>query len=201
MPDPEETSTVATETVTTPPTPPAVEPADDFDKDRAMATIRTLRAFEKDAKAKIARLAELEQAEADRQSADLSEADKLRKKLEAAEQREAAANARLNAELIKNAAASAATALSLPFAGQAALDDAVALGAFQSLEMSDDGKVTGINDAIKALHKARPYLFGQAPNGAPDINAGARGSNPRTPQDVITAEAERLRRSGKYGGF
>jgi flagellar biosynthesis/type III secretory pathway protein FliH len=37
--------------------------------------------------------------------------------------------------------------------------------------------------------------------GAPDINAGARSGAGRTPQDVISAEAERLRQSGRYGGF
>lgn len=200
MPDPEET-TEETQVVASAPAPVEQAPADEFDRDRAMATITKLRAFEKDAKAKIARLDALEAAEADRVAADLSEADKLKKRLEAAEAREAAANARLNAELIKSAAASAAVSLQLPFAGATALDDAVSLGAFADLTIGDDGKVTGINDAIKSLHKARPYLFGQATNGAPDINAGARGANPRTPQDIITAEADRLRRSGKYGGF
>jgi hypothetical protein len=37
--------------------------------------------------------------------------------------------------------------------------------------------------------------------GAPDINAGARSGAGRTSQDVISAEAERLRQSGRYGGF
>lgn len=174
---------------------PAVEaPADDFDKDRAMATIQKLRAFEKEAKAKIARLAELEAAEQERAAADLSESEKLKKKLADVEAREAAAISRLNAELVKSAAHAAAVSLQLPFASMDALADAVALGAFSSLEIGDDGKIPGLNDAIKGLHKARPYLFGTAQPNAPDINAGARGNG----SAPLITEEDRQRATAHY---
>lgn len=42
---------------------------------------------------------------------------------------------------------------------------------------------------------------GAARVGAPDINAGARGSGGRTKQEIIDAEAQRLAQTGRYGGF
>lgn len=63
---------------------PAAEPevkADEFDKDRAMATIEKLREFEKQAKAQAKKLAEYEDAERKRQDAELSETERLKKQL------------------------------------------------------------------------------------------------------------------------
>ena len=63
---------------------PAVEPevkADEFDKARAMATIEKLREFEKQAKAQAKKLADYEAKEKERQEAELSETDKLKKQL------------------------------------------------------------------------------------------------------------------------
>lgn len=59
---------------------PPVE-ADEFNKDRAMATIEKLRQFEKDAKAYKKRLDELEAADIKRKEAELSETDKLKAQL------------------------------------------------------------------------------------------------------------------------
>jgi hypothetical protein len=199
MPDLDDTAVA--EIATSAPT-PVIEPiADDFDKDRAMATIEKLRLIEKNAKVQAKELAELKAEREQRATAELSETERLKKQLADALARETAAASRLQAELVKSAAQSAALALQTPFASADALSDAVALGAFASLEIGDDGKVTGINDAIKALHKQRPYLFGKANQDAPDINAGARGAGARTNQEVIDAQAAELRRSGRYGGF
>ena len=63
---------------------PAADPtvkADEFDKDRAMATIEKLREFEKQSKKLEKRLAEYEDAERKRQEAELSETDRLKKQL------------------------------------------------------------------------------------------------------------------------
>lgn len=198
MPDLDE-STEGTQVVLS--SPPAVQaPADDeFDKDRAMATITKLRAFEKDAKAKIARLAQLETAEQERATAELSEVEKLRKQLADTQARADAAQALANAERIKTGAQAAAVALQTPFTSSEALSDAVALGAFAELEIGEDGKIPGLNEAIKQLHKTRPYLFGAAATYAPDINAGARGAGSSSKQDVIEANRQRLaQRAGRY---
>lgn len=163
------------------PAPDAPEPEDSFDRDRAMATITKLRAFERDAKAKIKKLEELERAEEERKTADLSELDKTRKQLADLQAEHERASIALRNARIKDAARDAASALSLVFQ-PGALDDAVALGLFADLEIGDDGKVKALNEHLKQLQKERPYLFGAAqPPQAPDINAGARSNGHAQP--------------------
>jgi hypothetical protein len=55
--------------------------ADEFDKERAMATIEKLREFERQSKKLEKKLAEYEDAERKRQEAELSETEKLKKQL------------------------------------------------------------------------------------------------------------------------
>jgi hypothetical protein len=55
--------------------------ADEFDKERAMATIEKLRLFEKQAKSLEKKVADYEQKERERQDAELSETEKLKKQL------------------------------------------------------------------------------------------------------------------------
>lgn len=188
------------------PPPAAVAPVIDAPAtDDTAAELERTRAALKQANAESAarrkRLETLEAAEATRAAADLSEADRLKKQLADAQTAATTAQARLNQELIKSAAARAAATLELPFAGSTALDDAVALGAFADLEIGDDGKVSGMSEAIKALHKARPYLFGQQTQpDAPDINARARGGSSPSKEAVIAANKQRLaqRTGGRY---
>lgn len=159
------------------PTEPAVPPADpdDFDKERAMATIKTLRAFEKEAKAKLRRLEDLEKTEADRKQADLSESERLKQELAALKSQHEQAEAALRQARIKDAARAAAEGLKLAFQ-PGALDDLVTLGAFADLEISERGQVLEINQAIKDLQKAKPYLFVAAQTVTPaDIGATANG--------------------------
>ena len=66
------------------PVKPVVEPdvnAEEFDKDRAMATIEKLREFERQSKKLEKKLAEYEEIERKRQEAELSETEKLKKQL------------------------------------------------------------------------------------------------------------------------
>lgn len=171
---------------------PAVDPSTDTAAELERTRVALKLANAESAKRR-KRLEELEAAEQERAQAELSETDRLKKQLDEAEAKHAAVQARLNAELIKSAAASAAQGLQLPFAGTTALDDAVALGAFADLEIGSDGKVSGINDAIKSLHKARPYLFG-TPMQAPDINGGARGNG----QGPLITDEERAAVRRRY---
>jgi len=161
-----------------PPSPPApgeIPAADEFDRDRAMATIKSLRAFEKDAKAKLKRLEDLEKAENDRKAADLTEAEKLRKDLASLTAQHEQAQSALRQARVKDAVRAAATALKLDFQ-PGALDDAVALGLFVDLEIGDDGRVKGLNEHIKELAKEKPYLFATAKADAPaDIGATRNG--------------------------
>lgn len=154
------------------PTPAPQSGDDDFDKERAMATIQKLRGFEKDAKAKLARLAELEQQAAERDQADLTAAQKAEKRAADLEAKYNEAQASLKRAMLKDAARAAADALALPFA-PGALDDALSLGLLGDLEVDEDGKVRGINEALKQLQKARPHYFTLPRTPASD--AAARG--------------------------
>ena len=79
MPDEVKQGEMPAEPVT-PEVKPAVE-ADEFNKDRAMATIEKLRGFEKQAKAYEKELAVYKQEEQKRKDAELSETEKLQKQL------------------------------------------------------------------------------------------------------------------------
>lgn len=79
-----ETDTEVKVETTTDPAKPVVEQevkADEFDKDRAMATIEKLREFEKISKSQAKKLAEYEAKEKERVESELSETDKLKKQL------------------------------------------------------------------------------------------------------------------------
>jgi len=81
-----------------PVSPPADEQdTDEFDKDRAMATINKLREIEKQAKKDQKRLQELEAAEKKRVEAEMSETERLQKQAEEAQARAA----QLETELLR----------------------------------------------------------------------------------------------------
>jgi len=63
------------------------QPEEEFDKERAMATIKNLRKFEKEAKKAQERLARYEQEEQERKKAELSEIDRLKLEKQEAEQK------------------------------------------------------------------------------------------------------------------
>ena len=63
----------------TPPAPPASEPEEQFDKERAMNTIRQLREIEKKAKADAKELEQFKAEAQKRKDAELSEVDRLKK--------------------------------------------------------------------------------------------------------------------------
>ena len=63
---------------------PAVE-AEEFDKERALETIKKLREFEKEAKRLKSKVTEYEEAEQKRKEADMSEMDKLKAQYEKAQ--------------------------------------------------------------------------------------------------------------------
>ena len=182
----------------TPDPPPAPAPqseADDFDRDRAMATIKSLRAFEKDAKAKLKRLEELEAADTTRKQAEMTELDRVKAQLADLQSQHEQANAALRASRVKDAVRSAAQAASLTFA-PGALDDAVALGLFADLDVGDDGKVKGVGEHLRELHKSRPYLFVTAQATPPDIGATKSGRDSNEPDRARLAQRFGIRVQG-----
>lgn len=172
---------------------------DDFDKDRAMATISKLRGFEKDAKAKLKRLEELEAAEQQRSEKDLSEAQRLQKELEKLSAAHTEAQAKLRRHTLLDAARSAASKQSLSF-HDGALADALQLGAFDALEIDDDGQVKDMSNAVKNLAKERPYLLKPATSPSADLDGVRRGSTTKEQHeaDKRTSLAQRfgLRNAG-----
>jgi hypothetical protein len=178
------------------PTPPEAEqaPANDFDKDRAMATIKQLRQFEKDAKAKLKRLEELEKADSDRRQAEMTEADRLKAELETIKAQHDAANQELTRRRVLDAARREAEKKALAFYPDA-LEDELKLGSFDSATVKDDGTITGLGEILTDLAKRKPYLLKPAAK-AGDIDAGARGGT----NDKKEASA-RLERNARSWGI
>lgn len=168
------------------PTQSEAEPADDFDKPRALETIRKQR---EEAKALRAQLKELDALKAEKQQrdeAELSAAEKAEKRAADLEAKYTAAQAQLKRATLKDAVAEAAQKHNLTFA-QGALSDALALGIFDSLEW-DGGTPKGVGAAVKELSTARPYLFAQ-PAAVPDIGATAKGKASK--ESDLTSLAQR----------
>lgn len=139
---------------------------DEFDKARALETIRKQRESESKAlkalKEAQVRLKHLEDADKKRQDAEKSDLEKAQARVTELEKalqdtQETAQALRLRQEFGK-----AATKLGVSFAGPQAEDDAFELAEMDGVEMDAQGKITGLDDAIKALQKSRPYLFSQS---------------------------------------
>lgn len=176
-----------------PPQGQAAEPSTDAGELRAELerTRAALKTANKEAADRRKRLEALETADKERQQAEMTELDKTKAELEQLRADHERAAAQLRRATLKDAATSAAQKAGLAFA-PGALADAVALGVFDELEVADDGAVSGMTDAVKALQKQRPYFFA-ASTTAPDINAGARGNG----HGAIT-DTERQRASERY---
>ncbi len=114
------------------------------------------------------KLQEYEEAERKRQEAELSEMEKLRKRLdESAAEREHLSTA-LNETRIRHAIEM--TAAQMRFHDPA---DAYALSDLSGVEIDEDGKVSGVDDALKALAKSKPHLIRSAEPTA-NLNAQNR---------------------------
>lgn len=153
--------------------------ADDFDKDRAMATIAKLRSFEKEAKAKLRRLDELEAIEQQRTEKDLSEAQRLQKELDKLTAQHAEAQATIRRATLLESARTAASKAGLAF-HDGALNDALTLGAFDALEVGDDKAMAA---TVKTLANDRPYLLKPAAATA-DLDGARRGSTTKADEEA-----------------
>lgn len=81
-----------------------------------------------------------------------------------------------------------------------ALDDAYKLADLAGASVDEEGNVTGVDDVIKALIEAKPYLA-EAPKAAPrQIGGGSGGNDPKpdkTKEQLIAEAAEKARRTGR----
>src|SRR5690606_33804793 len=118
----------------------------------------------------------------DAQDAQKTEAEKLREALEAEKAKAKSAAEQAKRALIKAAFAEAAIAANL-----VSVDDAFLLADLSGVEVSDDGTVTGVKEAVEKLAREKPYLVKQGGPG------GVGGGNP--PRGNVPADdpAERGR--------
>lgn len=144
-------------------------PEEDFDKERALETIRKQRESEKklakelrDAAAKLKSYEDAERAKAEADKTELQKLQERAQKLESDLQ-----DARETAQALQMRQAFIATAgkADLKFASQQAAEDAFELADLEGVEIDANGAVTGLDEALKKLQKARPYLFAASDAG------------------------------------
>lgn len=121
-----------------------------------------------------------EAAEAERKQAEMSEQEKLQAKVAEMETRAKEAEARLDLMHKRNAFYSAAAQAEFTWASEQARQDAALLLDFSEL---DDGDM---EQAVKDLKEARPYLFAQPT--MPDTDSTKRGKG--TKQDADEAKVQ-----------
>lgn len=119
-----------------------------------------------DLQAKAAKLAEIEEA-------NQSELEKAQQRAEEAERKATEAQQRARDALVRSSVIEAATK-----ANAVDADSVLGLLDTSGIEIGDDGRVEGVEGAVKALLEAKPFLVGHPPTpGSPGGTAegGARG--------------------------
>lgn len=182
----------------TPPPPAGAQSApspgddDDFDKERALKTIRNLREQEKAYKAQLKELDAIRAERAAAEAAKLSDAERAQAALKAAEEKVAQAErqaqetaARLRAELVRNRVLTAAPGLGIDPALAAELVTPAAL------EFGDDGEPTNLKAVLKMKKEQFPALATRPASSTSPTNP-ARGEP--------APESDAARRSRIYGG-
>ena len=131
------------------------------------------------------KIEEIEAAEAKRKLAELSELDQLKAKLAVQEKARLEAEGKASEALIRHAVEMAAATMKFhnPEIAYHLLDLA-------EVSIGEDGKVAGVEDALKKLVKSNPYLVGNGTAPAPNTDASARGSGNPDPK----AREEELRK-------
>ncbi|MEK5109846.1 scaffolding protein [Cytobacillus sp. FSL K6-0129] len=140
---------------------------------------------------KLKKLEEYEKAEEERRKAEMSEAERLKadkeeaaKKAEEAEEKAKQAQEKANQRIINTEIKSIARSLNAND-----LNDVLALLDKSTLEVDEEGNVSGVDLAVQALKEAKPWMFKQA------IGADAAGgSNPAKNPSIneITAKEKEL---------
>ena len=148
-----------------------------FDQARAMDTIKKQRENErklaKELKAVSAALKTYQDKDKAAEDANKSELEKLTERASQLEKDLQTAQNIAQGLRLQRAFARVAGELKLNFTSAQASEDAFDLADMSNVEIDADGKVTGLEDALKALQKSRPYLFSDG--GQPE----APGTPPR----------------------
>jgi DNA repair exonuclease SbcCD ATPase subunit len=149
-----------------------------FDKERALETIRQQResekAIAKQLKEAKASLKKYQDDEKKRKDAELSELEKANQRVTELEAALKEAQTMTQALRLRQEFSKVAGKLKLAFVDAQAEEDAFDLSDMDEVVIDGNGKVTGLEEAIKALHKQRPYLFASTDDKG-------KGTPPRTP--------------------
>ena len=155
-----------------------------------LASLRAaLRAANAESMTRRKKLDELEAAEEERKAAQLSEVEKAKKA-----QADAEAKARATEERLRTAAIRNAVVLAASKANFYDPEDAFRLADLAEVQVADDGTVTGVDNALKTLTKAKPHLVKVASGGG-EINSTAAGRQTRPSADELVRQK---RASGAY---
>jgi hypothetical protein len=162
------------------------ETGEEFDKERAMATIKKLREFEKSAKAS---LKELDALKAEKATAEKEQLEKqgewktlheqAQAQLDQERQKATEAQQLAHQTLVKAALIRAAAGT---FTDPA---DAITFADLAKLAVDEHGEVPGAADVVAALAKEKPYLLktAQKPNVSTTTNPARRTGSDRTDAD------------------
>ncbi|MDP3937557.1 MAG: hypothetical protein Q8R92_05400 [Deltaproteobacteria bacterium] len=155
------------------------DPADkEFDKDRALATIRTQREAENKLKAEVRELRDVK-AEFDKiKEKDLSEKERLEKRVSEMEGKVTAADDELKEARLLRAVTRAKVSV---------VDSDAAVTFLKDRIEYEGGKPKGVEDALKALLEEKPYLKGKP--SAPSVDGGSGGEQARA---SLTAEQAQM---------
>lgn len=155
-----------------------------------LASLRAaLRAANAESMTRRKKLDELEAAEEERKAAQLSEVEKARKAQADAEAKALATEERLRTAAIRNAVVLAASKANFYDP-----EDAFRLADLAEVQVAEDGTVTGVDNALKTLTKAKPHLVKVASGGG-EINSTAAGRQTRPSADELVRQK---RASGAY---
>jgi len=152
------------------------------------------RGLGKDAKAAAAELATIKAKQAADALKEKSEIEQEKIKVQAAVDEAAKLKTQLNNERIKGAVLAAAAK-----ANFADPEDAYAFVNRDALEIDDDGKVKGVEDAVKVVAKAKPHLILAPDNPKFNLNSGDKG---KVPPRASVEEIKKKKRAqqGRYTG-
>lgn len=150
-----------------------------------------------------AKLAALEEAEAEREKAKLSETERLEAEkaaaLQAAEEAKTERDNALtaaNQRLIKAEFRAVARELNVR---PDALDDAYKLADMTGVSVDDEGNIVGVGDVVKALLTTKPYLAEQAKPQPKPIGSASGGADPvdKSKEQLLKDAADKARKSGR----